>query len=93
MGMPGRKSWTEELNIAQRYSDLSKPFFKVIKQCLESEDKADQKWAVEQLSKAFVKMIPQKIGGDIENPLIIQISKESAERYDITPSTTGDSTG
>jgi hypothetical protein len=55
----GRKSWTEELNIAQRYSDLSEPFFEVIRESLASEDKADRKWAVEQLSKAYVKMIPQ----------------------------------
>lgn len=93
MGMPGRKGFVEELDLVKRYADLTVPFFKLLKQYLESEDKADQKWAAEQLSKAFVKMIPQKIAGDGESPLIIQISKESAERYDITPSTTGNSTG
>lgn len=59
MGLPGRKSWVEELQMAQRYSDLSVPAFKVLRQMLDSDDKADQKWAVEQLGKAFVKMIPQ----------------------------------
>lgn len=57
----GRKSWTEELNIAQRYSDLTEPAFKVLMEMLESEEKADKKWAVEQLGKAFVKMIPQDV--------------------------------
>lgn len=59
MGKPGRKSWTEELQIAQRYSDLTEPAFKVLLQMLKSRDKADRKWAVEQLGKAYVKMIPQ----------------------------------
>lgn len=61
MGVPGRKSWTEELQIAGRYSALSKPFFRFIKKMLESEDKNDQKWAAERLEKAYVKMIPQDI--------------------------------
>lgn len=55
----GRKSWTEELQIAQRYSDLTEPAFRVLLEMLNSEEKADRKWAVEQLSKGFVKMIPQ----------------------------------
>lgn len=59
MGVAGRKSWTEELQIAQRYSDLTEPAFKVLNEMLQSEDKADRKWAVEQLGKAYVKMIPQ----------------------------------
>lgn len=59
MGVPGRKSWADELNIAQRYSDLSEPFFRVIKKHLESGDEKKEMWAVEQLSKAYTKMIPQ----------------------------------
>lgn len=74
MGMPGRKGWKEELNIAQRYSDLSEPFFEVLKEALASEDKAEKKWAVEQLSKGFVKMIPQQVGGDPNNPLVLQFA-------------------
>lgn len=71
MAKPGRKSYTEELEIAQRYADLTGPAFKVLKSMLESEDKADQKWAVEQLGKAYVKMIPQDVtsGG---KPLVMQ---------------------
>ena len=75
MGVAGRKSWTEERKIAQRYSDLTEPAFQVLKDMLESEDKADKKWAVEQLSKAFVKMIPQDVtsGGKELTPLLVKI--------------------
>jgi len=61
MGKPGRKSWTEELLIADRYKALSEPFFKFLKKMLESKNKADRKWAVERLEKAYVRMIPQDI--------------------------------
>lgn len=75
MGVPGRKSWTEELKLAQRYADLTEPAFKVLKEMLESEDKVDRKWAVEQLGKAFIKMIPQDIttGGEQLPPLLVKI--------------------
>lgn len=59
MGVPGRKSYTDELKIAQRYADLSEDFFRILKRNLNGKNEANQKWAVEQLSKAFVKMIPQ----------------------------------
>lgn len=59
MGVPGRKSYFEELDIGRRYADLTPKAFKVLNEMLESEEKADQKWAVEQLSKGLVKMIPQ----------------------------------
>jgi hypothetical protein len=76
----GRKSWTEELEIAQRYSDLSEPAFKVLKSMLNSKDKNDQKWAVEQLGKAFVKMIPQDhtSGGQ---PLVISFDNALASKF------------
>lgn len=61
MGKAGRKSYFEELEIAQRYSDLTEPAFKVLKEMLESEEKSDRKWAVEQLGKAYTKMIPQDV--------------------------------
>lgn len=69
-GKAGRKSWSEELEIAQRYSALSEPFFRVLKKNLESGDEKKEQWAVEQLSKAFTKMIPQDFtsGGQ---PLVI----------------------
>lgn len=61
MAKPGRKSWTEEIQIAQRYTDLSEHYFKVLKKHLTSGDEKQEMWAVEQLGKAFVKMIPQDV--------------------------------
>ena len=55
----GRKSYFEELNIANRYSELSEPFFEFLLEMFNSDDKADRKWAAERLEKAYVKMIPQ----------------------------------
>jgi hypothetical protein len=80
MALAGRKSWSEELNIAQRYSDLSEPFFRVLKRNLESGDDAKERWAVEQLSKAFTKMIPQDFtsGGQ---PLTISFDNALASKF------------
>ena len=56
----------EEMQIKQRYSDLSVPAFEFLKEMLESDSVVDRKWAFEQLSKGFVKMIPQDLmsGGE-----------------------------
>src|SRR5689334_21150271 len=63
--MAGRKSLRDELKIFKRYSELTDPYFRVLKTKLESTaDPAAQMWAVEQLTKAFVKMIPTKLEGD-----------------------------
>lgn len=67
--MAGRKSKAEELKIIERYAELTEPFFKVLKEALEGKNKRDKHWAIEQLSKGFVKMIPQKLGNDPDNPL------------------------
>lgn len=84
--MPGRKSATQELEIAQRYSALTEPFFKVLKGALEGDKEEDKKWAVEQLGKAFVKMIPQmnKHAGEEGGPIEITIVKYATG--DTTPS-------
>jgi hypothetical protein len=57
----GRKSYFEELNIANRYALLSEDYFKFLKEMMASEELADRKWAAERLEKAYVKMIPQDI--------------------------------
>ena len=67
----GRKSFKEELSIKQRYSDLSGPFFAFLKECFEGSNKIDKKWAAEQLSKAFTKMLPQEISGVDGKPIPI----------------------
>ena len=65
----GRKGYGEELQIKQRYADLSEKAFAVLSEMLDSNDKNDKKWAVEQLGKGLVKMVPQVVAGDKENPL------------------------
>ena len=81
--MAGRKSKAEELKIIERYAELTEPFFKVLKEALEGKNKRDKHWAIEQLSKGFVKMIPQKIGGDPDNrtpiPLLYALHKEQKQ--------------
>lgn len=72
MGKAGRKSWTEELKLQRRYADLTEDYFRVVKELLESDSKEDNKFAVQQLSKAFVKMIPQTLAGDQDNPIVIE---------------------
>jgi len=74
MAQVGRKSLKEELGVIRRYADLSEPFFNFIKACLEGDDKADKKWASEQLGKGFVKMIPQSLETDPDNPITIRIT-------------------
>lgn len=78
--MAGRKNFGIELRIEQRYADLAEPAFKFIKECLESDNKADKKWAYEQLNKGFARMIPQiqKISGDENNntPIPVTILKD-----------------
>lgn len=72
--MAGRKSLKEELKLFERYSELTEPYFRVLRKKLNSDaDPSAQMWAVEQLSKAFVKMLPQDIDlttkGESLNPL------------------------
>lgn len=71
----GRKSKAEELKIVDRYAALSEEFFNVLNEHLQSKSKKDRRWAVEQLSKGFVKMIPQvsQLGGDPNNNTPIPI--------------------
>lgn len=87
----GRKSKFEEMQIASRYAELSVPYFKELKAFLEGDEKADKKFAIEQLTKAYAKMIPQDVttGG----MPIITIAPEVAAKYDITSSPTDDSEG
>lgn len=70
MGLPGRKSTTEELKITERWAELTEPFFKILEEFATSKNKVDRKWAGEQMAKGFVKMIPQAIKGTGEDGLI-----------------------
>jgi predicted nucleic acid-binding protein len=83
MGVRGPKGYGEELRIKQRYSDLSEKAFKFLAECLDGEDKIDKKWAVEQLSKGLVKMIPQDLTTNGEK-ITMQIINY-ADNHDTAP--------
>lgn len=92
--MPGgRKAKWEELKIAQRYADLTEPFFNTLIKMLNSDDKADNKWAVEQIGKGFVKMIPQQITGEGGEAIKILISPDIINKYEANASSSGNSEG
>lgn len=79
----GRKSLGSEMRIKQRYSALSVPYFNVLKGFLEGDNVIDQKFAISELTKAFVKMIPQSVdGGEDEHgnpiPLLYAISNNDS---------------
>lgn len=76
--MAGRKSKFEELQIVERYAELSEPFFATLKEFLASNSKEDKKFAIEQLGKAFPKMIPTQLTG--LNGAAIQVQVLTAEQ-------------
>lgn len=67
--MAGRKSQFDEMKLVERYNALSEPFFKVLKKRLESKDEKKENWAVEQLTKAYSRMIP--LQGDFQGNFIV----------------------
>jgi len=67
----GRKSLKEEIKIIERMTALSEPVFNYLKLCVESGDKEDKQWAVEQMMKLYTKAVPIEVGGDPERPIPI----------------------
>ncbi len=65
----GRKPKSVEVNITRYYEDCLPKVFIKVKEMLESKIKKDRLWAIEWLKSGLVKMIPQKIGGDKNNPI------------------------
>jgi hypothetical protein len=63
----GRKSLKDEIGVLKRYADLAEPYFRVLRDSLESEDKDERKWAADNLKTAFAKMIPQSLEGTGDN--------------------------
>lgn len=78
--MAGRKSLKDELKLFERYSDLTEPYFRVLRTKLNSVEDSDQKWAVEQLSKAFVKMLPQDIDVTSQGESISGLTAQEKEK-------------
>ena len=76
MGLPGRKSAFEEIEIAKRYADLAPKAFGFVLDCLENGDKIDKKWAADWLKNGYIKMIPQitKVSGNEDDQTPIPIS-------------------
>lgn len=96
MAERGRKGYGEELKIKQRFSALSEPFFKVLQDFLNSEDKSDRKFAITELNKGFTKMLPTQLTGEEGGSIVIHVAREIAETeelYDTPHNTSGDSEG
>ncbi len=74
----GRKTKGNELALVQWYESVLPEAFKIAKDMLLSQNKTDKLWAMEWLKTGIVKMIPQKIGGDKDNPIpvLVKFMKE-----------------
>lgn len=69
----GRKTRGEELALVEWYESVLPKVFTEVKVMLESKTKKDKLWAMEWLKSGLVKMIPQKIGGDKDNPVEVLV--------------------
>jgi hypothetical protein len=90
----GRKSLYQELQIANFLSELTPKAVKFINQCYAGEDKADKRWASDQIFKLVAKTIPApiQISDPDGNPLTILIGEQISKRYDFNdPSSKQDS--
>lgn len=67
-GRSGRKTLREEVALLKRYEAQAPKVFKILEEKLNGSKK-EREWAMEWLKSGFVKMIPQKIGGDKDNPI------------------------
>ena len=88
----GRKGYGEELKILRRYSDLSEDYFRTLKEFINSDVKEDRKFAVQQLTPAFAKMIPQDNNNNNSGEIIIkQVQYGDSNSSPIQPETISDS--
>ena len=88
MAKPGRKSLMEELEIKRRYADLAPKYFKALNEFLESSEKSERKFAIEQLGKAFTKMIPQDVtsgGKEMPQPILYAVQNNDSNSEDNEP--------
>lgn len=63
----GTKGYGEMLEIVKKYSALSDDYFRTLTEWLNGDDKELKKLAMQLLSAAFTKMIPQKLDGEFNN--------------------------
>jgi hypothetical protein len=91
MAKAGRKSLMEELEIKRRYADLAPKYFKALNEFLESPEKSERKFALEQLGKAFTKMIPQDVtsgGKELPTPILAKVEYVSSNNSNKEDNTT-----
>jgi hypothetical protein len=69
----GRKSTLTEVGVVEMYKSFIPKVLLIINKKLNSEKETDKKWAVEMASRGLLKMIPQVVQGDKENPISVSI--------------------
>ena len=87
--MAGRKSLKDEIRVVQYMTELAEPTFKYIKAMYDAGEKADKKWASEQMMKLYAKAVPQDF--DPERPLFIVFDESYKKKLNdiASPSETG----
>lgn len=86
--MAGRKSLKEEIQVVKYMTELAGPTFSFLKQCITGEDKADKKWAVDQMMKLYPKALPNEISQDPDNPIFpiyggVSVPKHDSDQKDL----------
>ena len=69
----GRKPLAVENSVIEMYKSFIPKVLIIIDQSLNSKNKLDRKWGVEMASRGLVKMVPQIVQGDVDNPVPISI--------------------
>lgn len=80
--MAGRKSLKDELEVLRRYEQLAPKVFAYVTKVLDEGNELDKRWAADWLKAAYVKMIPQKLQGDENQPFYIKqiiINKDAGD--------------
>lgn len=72
-GKSGRKTKGQELALVEWYESVLPTVFGIVKDKLGSERETDKLWAMEWLKAGIVKMIPQKLAGDKDNPVEVLV--------------------
>jgi len=85
MRKAGRKSYKEEIQAIRHLSALTPTYFDFLKEMLDPKsEKADRKWAGEQISKMVVKTIPQDVtsGGETLPTPILYVQSDNSNKQD-----------
>jgi len=85
----GRLPLRVEVSVYNSFLELTPKVFKVVQEALKG-NKTDKRWAADWAKGGLVKMIPQIIGGDPDNPLFFMPS-DLIVKNEITATTDKDS--